>query len=170
MKKSFWSKITGLNDKDLLGSEIEVLDKAIESEEKFFDQLEKETREKENSSELMTEPWMEDEGQLKIDVYQTIDQIVVQSAIAGVKQKDLNIAIEEDIVTIKGERKKGETEKADYLHQECFWGKFSRSIILPQEVLPDQAKASLKNGILTITLIKNTESGKKKSLKVNKKE
>jgi HSP20 family protein len=97
----------------------------------------------------------EGEGQLTVDVYQNGDEIVVQAPIAGVSREDLDVEATSESVTIRGERKRNEdVDDTDYLYQECFWGKFSRSIILPQEVDPDSAKVSLKNGVLTVRLPK----------------
>ncbi len=109
----------------------------------------------------------EAEGQLTIDVYQTPDEIVVESTIAGVKPEDLDIDVTSESVTIRGERKKEMTiSEKDYFYQECFWGKFSRSIILPQEIDPDKAESSIKNGVLTIRLPKvNRDKGKKLTVK-----
>ena len=77
------------------------------------------------------ESWLEPVGQLAVDVYQTENELVIQSAIAGVKSEDLDISLEGDVITISGERKKPFEEKEDYFSQECYWGKFSRQIILP---------------------------------------
>ncbi len=114
-------------------------------------------------SELMEEG----EGQLTIDVYQTPEEIVVESTIAGVNPEDLDIDISSEAVTIRGKRtKEKKISDEDYFYQECYWGKFSRSVILPQEVDPDAAVASLKNGVLTIRLPKINRQ-KSKKLKVN---
>ena len=95
------------------------------------------------------------EGQLTIDVYQNDNEIVIKSTIAGVKPEDLDVSINNDMVTIKGERKTEETVNAEnYYYQECYWGHFSRSVVLPVDVISDKAEASLKNGILTIKLPK----------------
>lgn len=95
------------------------------------------------------------EGQLTIDVYQTDNEIVIKSTIAGVKPEDLDVSINNDMVTIKGERKNEEVVNADnYYYQECYWGHFSRSVVLPVDIISDKAEASLKNGILTIRLPK----------------
>ncbi len=95
------------------------------------------------------------EGQLTIDVYQTDNDIIIKSTIAGVKPEDLEVSINNDMVTIKGERKTEEDiEEENYYYQECYWGSFSRSVVLPVDVLPDKSEASLKNGILTIKLPK----------------
>lgn len=102
------------------------------------------------------EEWQNDvEGQLTIDVYQTENDIVIKSTIAGVKPEDLDVAINNDMVTIKGERKNEETvSNENYYYQECYWGGFSRSVVLPVEVVAEKVEASLKNGILTIRLPK----------------
>lgn len=97
----------------------------------------------------------ESEGQLTVDVYQKEDEIVIQSTVAGVEPDDLEINITSESVTIRGKREKIETvEDKNYFYQECFWGRFSRSIILPQEIDSEKATAVLKKGILTIHLPK----------------
>ncbi|PJE57987.1 MAG: hypothetical protein COU81_03105 [Candidatus Portnoybacteria bacterium CG10_big_fil_rev_8_21_14_0_10_36_7] len=106
------------------------------------------------------------EGQLVVDVYQTADEIIIKSTIAGIDPEDLDINIGNDMVTIKGKRHKEESIKMeDYFYQECYWGNFARSIILPVDIEPDKADASIKNGILTIKLPK-IEKIKTKKLKV----
>ncbi|MCK4635371.1 MAG: Hsp20/alpha crystallin family protein [Candidatus Moranbacteria bacterium] len=97
----------------------------------------------------------EADGQLTIDVYQTNTSIVIKSTIAGVKPEDVDVSISNDMITIKGERKQEENIDEDsYYYQECYWGTFSRSIVLPMDVVTDKIDASLKNGILTIKLPK----------------
>jgi HSP20 family protein len=119
--------------------------------------------ESENPTE-QEENWAGDsEGQLTIDVYQTDNDIVIKSTIAGVKPEDLDVSINNDMVTIRGERKNDEKiESENYYYQECYWGAFSRSVILPVEVLADKAEASMKNGILTIRLPKADTTKTKK--------
>lgn len=110
------------------------------------------------------EEWIkEEEGQLSIDVYQTPQEIVIKSTIAGVKPEDIDVSINDDMVTIKGERKKDvEIKEEDYFYQECYWGKFSRSVILPQEVEVDKVKAEMKDGVLTVRLPKAQKTKSKK--------
>jgi HSP20 family protein len=110
------------------------------------------------------ESWAGDsEGQLTIDVYQTDNDIVIKSTIAGVKPEDLDVSINNDMVTIRGDRKNEEkVEGENYYYQECYWGTFSRSVILPVEVLADKAEATMKNGILTIRLPKADTTKSKK--------
>ncbi len=103
------------------------------------------------------------EGQLTIDVYQTENDIVIKSTIAGVKPEDLDVSINNDMVTVKGERKnEEEVENGNYYYQECYWGSFSRSVLLPVDVIPEKADAALKNGILTIRLPKADTTKTKK--------
>lgn len=106
----------------------------------------------------------EPEGQLTVDVYQTANDIVVESAIAGVDPHDIDVNVTSDSISIRGSRKREKTVKdEDYLYQECYWGKFGRSIILPQEVDPEGAEVKFKNGILTVVLPK---ANKKKTRKL----
>lgn len=108
----------------------------------------------------------EREGQLAIDVFQTPDALVVESPIAGVDSDDLDINITNESVTIRGRREhRTDIKEADYFYQECYWGRFSRSVILPQEIDPDKAEASIKNGVLTVILPK-VKRQKTKKLKV----
>jgi HSP20 family protein len=112
----------------------------------------------------------ESEGQLAIDVYQTEKELVIQSAIAGIKLKDLDISIEKDKLTIRGKREKpAEEGKVNYFYQECYWGPFFREIILPVEVDPSKTNASFKEGILTIRIPKiEREKTKKIEIKEQK--
>ncbi|MCK4539995.1 Hsp20/alpha crystallin family protein [Candidatus Parcubacteria bacterium] len=116
--------------------------------------------------------WLDEdyeEGQLSIDVYQTPAEIVVKSTIAGVKPEDIDISINNDMLTIRGKREMRETINNDhYLYRECYWGSFSRSVILPVEVESNKIEATLENGILTITLPK-VKSAKQISIKVKEK-
>lgn len=108
----------------------------------------------------------EPEGKLTVDVYQTPTEIVVESAIAGVAPGDIDVNATADSVTIRGSRKREKTvNDEDYLYQECYWGRFARSIILPQEVDPDGAEVMFKNGILTVRLPKANKK-KTKKLKI----
>lgn len=108
-------------------------------------------------------PSDDSEGQLTIDVYQTDNDIVIKSTIAGVKPEDLDVTINNDMVSIHGERKNEEAvPEENYYYQECYWGSFSRSVILPVDVLAEKSEASMKNGILTIRLPKADNTKTKK--------
>jgi len=108
----------------------------------------------------------EPEGELTVDVFETEKELVVQSAVAGVEPKDLDIVLENDRLSIKGQRfKQSEESGENYFKRECHWGKFSREIILPVEADNSRAKATFKNGVLTIRVPKiNREKKKKLSL------
>ena len=116
------------------------------------------------------EEWMNEEefeGQLAVDVYQTKDTIVIKAPIAGVKPEDIDVAISEDVVTIRGDRKEEATiQKENYYVQECFWGSFSRSVILPTSTVAEKAAASLNAGVLTIEIPKVVPEDKVKKIKV----
>jgi HSP20 family molecular chaperone IbpA len=109
----------------------------------------------------------EQEGQLTVDVFQDDENIIIQSTIAGVSPDDLDVSITNDMVTIRGERRQQyETDPEDYFYQECYWGTFSRSIILPVEIDADRAEAKIKNGVLTIRIPKaNTAVTRKLKVK-----
>lgn len=130
--------------------------KRIKNEEKEKIDLEKE------EIEESKENWSEPEGELAVDVYQTENELVIQSAIAGVKPEELNVSLEGDVLSIEGERKKPKNEDGDYLVQECYWGRFSRKLILPLEVNPEKIDATFKDGILTIRIQKTPKERKKK--------
>lgn len=109
------------------------------------------------------EDFGEGEGQLTIDVYQTPEEIIVESPIAGVNPDELDISITSESVTVKGKRERErKVRDEDYFYQECYWGKFSRSVILPQEVDAERAEAGIKNGVLTIRLPKVSRAKSKK--------
>jgi len=135
------------------------------------DEIEEEVEEIEEEIEEDDDEWLEDkeEGQLSIDVYQTAEKLVVKSTIAGVKPNDIDISIDNDMLTIRGKREMiNEVSESDYLYRECYWGSFSRSIILPFEVKANKIDAFLENGVLTVTLPK-AQSEKKISIKVKEK-
>lgn len=131
----------------------------------FFKKNKKE-KEKPTIIEKPKETIFESEGQLAIDVFQTEKELIIQSAVAGIKLNDLDISIEKDRLTIKGKREKQVEEKeTNYFYQECYWGSFSREIILPVEVDPSRAQASFKEGVLTIRIPK-IERAKKRKIEV----
>jgi HSP20 family protein len=115
----------------------------------------------EEGNEPSIAEWLEEgegetEGQLAIDVFQTDSQIVIKSTIAGTKPEDLKVSLHNDLLTIKGRRSLDEDiAEEDYLYRECYWGSFSRSIILPSEVDSKRVEAELENGVLTIKLYKS---------------
>lgn len=96
-----------------------------------------------------------DAEQCALDVYQTTDGLVIRAFIPGVRPEDLDISITNDTLTIRGIRTEGETiPPQDYYYRECYFGPFSRSVILPENSHGDTVKATLKHGILTIRLPK----------------
>ncbi len=115
------------------------------------------------------EKLMEPEGLLAVDIFQTDKDFYIQTAVAGVSPDNLDISINQDMLTIKGKREKsqkiGSPEK-DYFYEECFWGSFSRQIILPGPVDSSKIEATVEDGILTIKLPKKNEEKKNKRIKI----
>ncbi len=110
------------------------------------------------------EDWMTDyEGALNIDMYQTKDNVIIKSTIAGVRPDDIDITVANDMVTIQGSRSREEKiHDDDYFYQECYWGGFSRSVIVPVDIDSEHIEADLKDGILTIIIPKAAKAKTKK--------
>lgn len=179
-KKSFFEKLTGIKKIETEEEEVVIEHRDPRQQNSFMSQYEaqedqyefpEEPRQQRNFEQpaylaqeyqeqappivQQQEQTIESEGQLTIDVYQTDDDIVIKSTIAGVKPEDLDVNINNDMVTIRGERKQDEDiDPENYYYQECYWGPFSRSVILPVEIIADKAEATMKNGILALRLPK----------------
>ena len=107
------------------------------------------------------------DGELVVDVYETNSDFVVLAAIAGIQIKDLDISLEKDMMVIKGDRcDPHEHPDKKYFYQECYWGPFSRKIVLPENIDIDGADAQIDKGILTIKIPKN-ETKEKIGVKVS---
>ena len=144
----------------------------------FFERLTGSIRADENSEEFKkmsvkgdkkNTDWMEEENEeaeLSVDVYQTPTEIMVQTMVAGVKPEDLELTIGRDMITIRGKREESrKVEEENYFSKELYWGAFSRTILLPQEIEPDETEATEKHGLLTIKLQK-IDREKKTSVKI----
>jgi len=95
------------------------------------------------------------EGELVVDVFETNSEFVVLTAIAGVQIKDLDIAVEKDMMIIKGQRvNPDESPEKKYFYQECYWGPFSKKIVLPENIDTTQTEAQINKGVLTIKIPK----------------
>jgi HSP20 family protein len=142
IKRSFFEKLTG----------------AVKVDDDFV----LETK-KDRSQNVIPETYLEEEemgdGQLTVDVYQTSTDIIIKTMVAGVRPEDLDISITRDVVTIKGKR---ESERLvrddDYFNRELYWGSFSRTITLPQEIEIEESEAIEKHGLLIIKLPKLDKS------------
>lgn len=167
MTKSILSRITGISEEILNQAEIvEVKQKisagggsAIGGKKEKKTKEEKQPKPKEtflNRPEIDGD-WLTEqhEGELAVDIYEDGPNLIIKSTLAGVDPKDIDLGVEKDLITIRGKREKNkETLNKNYFNQECFWGKFSRTVILPYEINPEGVKADLKNGILTVILPK----------------
>ena len=135
-KKSFFERLTGTVRMDERDVETNVKEIARNGNGTWIDEDEK-------------------EGELTADVYQTADMIIIKTMIAGVKPEDLDISITRDMVTIKGRREEERVSREeDYFMRELYWGSFSRTIQLPEEIDVDDSEAIEKHGLLIIRLPK----------------
>lgn len=110
------------------------------------------------------EEW-EDEpaGQLAVDVYETKEKLVVKGRVAGVNKTELDVSISDNTLTVKGTLSAGNEDNVEnYFLQECYWGEFSRSIVLPVPVKEEEIEAVLKDGVLTISFAKVKQDTVKK--------
>lgn len=115
---------------------------------------------------IVEEEWDEEEpvpGQLAVDVYETKDRLFVKARTAGVNKNDLDVSISDNTLSIRGTLSAGyEADVENYHLQECYWGEFSRSIVLPVPVKEDEIEAVLKDGVLTISFTKVKQETVKK--------
>ena len=143
-KPSFFERLTGaikineFEDEDIVeennplqGGSLEEREYSVETQEEFI----------------------EEDGELSIDMYENDKEIIIKSIVAGVRPDDLDISITREMVTLKGKREKDSTiQTEDYFHQELYWGSFSRTILLPAEIEVEEAQAIEKHGLLIIRL------------------
>jgi len=131
----------------------------------FLEKLKKNQKKEilENKSSEEKRDWKISEGQLSADIYETETELIIQTAIAGVQAKELDISLENDVLIIKGERENPTKDsKKNYFSKECYFGPFSREVILPREIDPSRVKATMEEGILTIRMPKIEREKKKK--------
>ena len=106
----------------------------------------------------LPENWHEEhqEGQLAVDVAQTEKEVIIVSTMAGADTEQIEVYVHNDLLTIRGQRLSPIAHEAEdeYFHEECFWGKFSRTVVLPVDVKGDLAGAEYKNGVLVIRVPK----------------
>ena len=128
-----------------------------------FDQNAKKATQKKEKKEEEKKQGTQPEGELAIDIYETNEDFVIHSTIAGVKAEELDISVENDLVIIRGARQNPvEDATKKYFYQECYWGSFSRQIILPEEVDGSKAEAKMKDGVLTLKMPKIQRKKKRK--------
>jgi len=104
-----------------------------------------------------------------LDIVENEDNFIVTCELPGIDQKDLDVTITSNVLTIKGEKKDGKESKEGKIYKRESWsGNFQRTLSLPNSVDPVQVNAELKNGILTLVLHKKEEAKPKQiSIKIN---
>jgi HSP20 family protein len=94
-----------------------------------------------------------------VDIYETPNELVVKADLPDVNEKDIDVRVENNLLTIRGERKfEKSVSEENYLRVERTYGAFSRSFSLPNTVNAEKIGAEYKNGVLTVTLPKREES------------
>jgi HSP20 family protein len=122
-----------------------------------------EEKEEELNEEKPAREIFDQDGELVVDVFETNSDFVVLAAIAGVQIKDIDISLEKDMMVIKGNRcDPHDNPEKKYFYQECYWGPFSRKVVLPENIDIDKADAQMDKGVLTIKIPKNEPGTKGK--------
>jgi HSP20 family protein len=94
-----------------------------------------------------------------VDIYENKDQIVLEAELPGMKQEDFDLSIENNVITLRGERRFEKSDESDNYHRvERSYGAFTRSFTLPQTVSGEEAQAEYNNGVLRVTLPKREEA------------
>ncbi len=137
--------------------------------DRWFDRLTEDWWRRPFSTPMLGDRWPLPMISLKtpsLDVFEEKDEIVVKADLPGMNKDEIQVTVTENVVTIKGEKKKEEEVKEkDYYRRERSYGSFVRSVELPSEVKSDQIKANFKDGVLEVRMPK-TEEAKKKSVSV----
>src|SRR4051794_15622633 len=152
-------------DDDLLMED--ELTAAFLGEEDFGPAADNQPAENAGGAPAASDDWDEDgdmvPGQLAVDVYETKEKLVVKGRVAGVNKSDLDVSIADNTLSIRGTLSAGnEDDVENYFLQECYWGEFSRSLVLPVPVKEDEIEAVLKDGVLTISFSKLKQDTVKK--------
>ena len=102
-----------------------------------------------------------------VDMFETKDELTVTVELPGLNEKDINLSITGDMLTVKGERRwNSEVKQDDYYRGERWYGKFERTLPLPIPVQAEKVKATYRDGVLTVTLPK-VEAIKPKEIKID---
>lgn len=158
-KKSFLERLTG-------GIKMEEEEEFESEEPRKVINISGKELEKNSVDEKEIDPNDEEEAELTVDLYQTNNEIVVQTMVAGVHPDNLSITITRDMIVIRGRREENQAIQDDnFFVKELYWGAFSRTISLPEEVDPEEAEAIEKHGLLIIKLPKINKN-KETKLKV----
>jgi HSP20 family protein len=153
-KRSFFERLMGNNKFET--NENKEDDFPILNSNKKNNSLNKNILDSDSKNLTQESKWDEEiDAELTVDVYQTPSDIVLQTMVAGVQPDNLNISITRDTITIRGKREENQSiTKDNYFVQELYWGSFSRTISLPEEIDPEEAEAVERHGLLIIKLPK----------------
>lgn len=149
-----------------------ILDEPVAEQEQVVQEHHEEkipivSSEEQKEPEVSKNDIFDKEGELVVDVFETNSHFVVLTAIAGASIKDIDIAVEDGMMVIKGQRQNPhDASENKYFHQECYWGPFSRKILLAENVDVKAAQAQMDKGLLTIKIPKLDE-GKSHSMQAS---
>lgn len=161
-KRSFFERLTGSvrmeDQNDEFGDSLMAQSKKVTLKNKESNEFDNEEK------NLQVEE--DQDAELTLDVYQNNNEIIVQTMIAGVHPDNLSINITRDSLSIRGKREENQSvNRDDYYIQELYWGSFSRTISLPEEIDLEEAEAIEKHGLLIIKLPK-IDKNREQKLKV----
>lgn len=166
-KRSLFGRLTrGLRlDEDMFEDELQQEDNLTEEKESHENHHIRITPQQ-TPEHYLSEETEDETAELSIDLYDNGKEIIIQTMIAGVKPEEIDVNIQRDSVSITGNRKESKSIKEEnYFYRELFWGSFSRTIQLPEEVDPEAGEATEKHGLLIIRLPK-IDKEKQKKVKV----
>lgn len=99
----------------------------------------------------------------KVDIFENKENLVIEAELPGMKREDVDVSIENNVLTLRGERKFEKKDEGDNYHRvERSYGSFTRSFTLPQTVTAEGAAADFKNGVLRVQLLKREETKARK--------
>ncbi len=155
-KRSFFERLTGV-----VRFEDEENPRTINDEKEENTSHEFQTDTNEYFSEQQQEP---EDAELQVDMYETPNSLMIRAFVAGITPEELDITITRDMVTIRGKRVQHNqvTDNNRYHYQDLYWGSFSRTIELPEEIEVEEAEAIERNGMLEINLPKINKDRKAK--------
>ncbi|MBM4177617.1 Hsp20/alpha crystallin family protein [Candidatus Gribaldobacteria bacterium] len=154
------NKTTDREEKKPKKEKVKFEEKEVETKTEKEEKTEKDDKKKDSH-------WLQSKGQLAADIYETEDEFCILAPVAGVSQDEIEIFVENEMLIIKSERKEPDADKEKkYFFKECYFGPFSRQVILPEDANSQKIKASFKKGILLVSMPKKKTEKKKIEIEI----
>jgi HSP20 family protein len=110
----------------------------------------------------------EEEAKLAVDFFEDDENFYLLAPIAGVDVDNVSVTVSDDVLTVKGERHfERDLNEVNFISQECYFGEFSRSMILPEDANAKQVQATFKNNVLTVKIAKIPHKEKKIKIQID---